>query len=730
MANNQLIASDNFASGSLAAGWAIISGSLNQITGTPFVAEPPSTSATGRQKWTGLAWPNDHISEITLASMVSEAATQLELWVRVQSGTYSGYLANIVNGSVSLYRLDSGVATQLGLTNGVTIAAGDIWTFSATGANIVLYQNYKEVHRGKDATYTSGSPGFGCNSSAAVANVKVGAWRGYNTIQQDGVWNKQGVIFPAVSGDLPLGDQNCCIIPDTNAQILSGTVYKMWFTANQALAYAESLDGIHWTRSVSYPALTNAAFCPSVIKVGSTYHLYGQPVGVYNINHYTSTDGVNWTGGTQVFTLGTAGQWDDGFVYYFTPVYIDIGGTWYAYYTAGHLSGGVATGALSTGLATSPDGLTWTRHVGNPIISNFWGIIKVTKVGSTFYTWAQTNNPGQGSGQPFVDPGEAARMQSTDLINWTNRVHSAHHSQMFENVSGVKGGYYPSFVMDIGGKAFQYASVSNDDADGGGFFQLTLAIAPVPIAQLVTANEDAAAPVASDAFTSGAGSLSANWTTPTGGTALQIVPGPYVESTAVGPVCSAVFTGASFGPSQYSEITLQTLAGTLGTARVLPTVRASTAAVTAYEAEILSPSGTSDAAAFIAKSVAGAITQIGPTVVITPNVGDVFRLQVITGSDGFPTLSLFQNGFLIVQVQDQSATPITSGNPGFAIFNSSAIANVQISSWAGGNANVIPTYPPLPVIGGSVADGPMISALFPVLMARMRIAAAYRNRKK
>jgi hypothetical protein len=47
--------------------------------------------------------------------------------------------------------------------------------------------------------------------------------------------------------------------------------------------------------------------------------------------------------------------------------------------------------------------------------------------------------------------------------------------------------------------------------------------------------------------------------------------------------------------------------------------------------------------------------------------------------------------------------------------------------WIAGIATFAPTPPPTPALSG---DGPMNSALFPVLMARMKIAAAYRNRNK
>lgn len=216
-------------------------------------------------------------------------------------------------------------------------------------------------------------------------------------------------------------------------------------------------------------------------------------------------------------------------------------------------------------------------------------------------------------------------------------------------------------------------------------------------------NEDGVQQTQTDSFTSGVGNLDGNWTTPTGGTALKIVTGPYVEPTTTSTYCSAIFTGGSFNPSQYSEVTLETLTGTLNQSLIGPMVMASTTVMTAYEGHVGSPTATSDAAAAIYKRVAGMATQIGPTATVEPQVGDVWRLSVTIGNDGFPCLSLFQNGFLILQIQDQSVSPLTTGSPGMFAQSSVAIGDAQISLWAGGNANVIPPYGPVG-IGWSPVD--------------------------
>jgi len=51
-------------------------------------------------------------------------------------------------------------------------------------------------------------------------------------------------------------------------------------------------------------------------------------------------------------------------------------------------------------------------------------------------------------------------------------------------------------------------------------------------------------------------------------------------------------------------------------------------------------------------------------------------------------LTLFQNGFQVLQVEDE-ANLLTSGSPGFAMYRGT-LANAQVSAWDGGNAGVIP----------------------------------------
>ncbi len=710
MANNTLLASDSFASGSLAAGWAAahgLTGVCQVVSGSPNVTEPAALTNTYGQIWTGLTWPNDHASELTSLALSSESTTQLQLFVRYQLATQSGYVMALNNGgagTLAIFKATAGSFVRLGsLISGLTFAANDIWTFQAAGACLSVYQNFKLVYYIYDATYTSGYPGFAQQSSTNITHTKVGSWRGYNAVQQDGIWQKQGIVIPANATDLTPDGSLVFGAFQISKILFNGTKYTALFASgvgttgaggNGNIYYADSPDGkAPWTRSGS-PVIANYTN-PSLWFDGTTYHCYCQSISavIGNVAHFTSPDMTS----TSTWTLDSANVLSPGSgwetsIFLLAPVAIVVG-TWYALYN------GLQGGLWKIGLATSPDGHTWTKDPTNPKLAaaNGSGVVvsqAVAKVGSSYYAWFYGNQPGQGNASaPLQDPFDAVRYKTSDLFQtWTLDSHSQRHSQLFESANAIDGGIAPCAIIDIGGKAYMYGLSCPGDAIGPQIYQTSLTIGPAPIASIVTAKEDGLQQVAADAFTSGAGDLSANWTLPTGGTKLQIVSGPYVEPTTTSTVCQAVYTGATFTANQYSKIILQTLTGTLAQSLVWPTVRNSLVALSDYEGRIASPTGTSDAAAAIYKRVAGVATQIGPTAAIKPSVGDSFAISVIDGGDGFPVLSLFQNDFFILQVQDQSATPLTTGNPGIQAESVLAIADAQIASWAGGNANVIPNY--------------------------------------
>ena len=703
MAYNSLIASDNFSSGSLAAGWSANFGmsATPVVNVPPFTTEPGALSTNYGQIWTALGVQTNQISEVTLgAGWIQESGTYCNLVVRQQLGVASRYEIDITGGgsvNCTLNVIVSGTPTTLGTVAAQAVAPGDVWTAIADGAFVSVYRNYQRILWVMDTTFTTGYPGYMQYSSVNTTHSQVTAWRGYSCVQQNGIWQKQGVTLAPLAADLASSGSgtynNGKVLYEGNAQVLSGTVYKMWFSVGGAttgaVAYAESLDGLNWTRRGSN--VITGFINPGIIKVGSTYYLFCQPPGgTGNFAQYASSDGVIWTQqSTTILGLGTAGQWDDGFIYFFCPVDI-VAGTWRALYTGGH-----AAGLSSVGLATSPDGLNWTKSGSNPVLSQIgatqqpaWNGFAIANVAGVYYLWCEGLQQGQGGGAT-TSPVDVIRYSSSNLTSWTKSSNPGlWHAQFSQGVNVGGGQVTPNSIIDVAGRASLYCTNSANETGTPPGYQLSVAQAPAVIAQIVTQPETASSQGATDNFTRAPGGLGPNWTTLGTVNVLAIVSGNVTQATVLSANSGMAYTGVASSADQYSEITIGTLAD--GSSFMNPVVRGSTSAQTWYECDLKGPTGSLTAGNHMVRLAAGVATSLGASFSFTPHAGDVMRFAAIGSSP--VTLLLFQNGFLVWMVQDFGATQVTSGNPGFLQFSSTALANSQVSGFAAGIPNQIPNY--------------------------------------
>lgn len=205
---------------------------------------------------------------------------------------------------------------------------------------------------------------------------------------------------------------------------IEGNSFKMWYlncgTGNVGtIGYAISNDGINWTRPLSQPVLSpgsNGSWDGAtisvgpVIKVDGIYRMYygGRAMqgGYTSIGLATSPDGITWTKKTNPVLVGQ-GNWegniDAGDV-------IKINNTYYMYYT------GINSGYYKIGIATSPDGITWTRLSSNPYLvgDKGWeaqGVLTPTVIyDNNKYVMAYLN------GKDYPDAFGLAT--SSDGINW------------------------------------------------------------------------------------------------------------------------------------------------------------------------------------------------------------------------------------------------------------------------------------------------------------------------
>jgi len=205
-------------------------------------------------------------------------------------------------------------------------------------------------------------------------NSGIGSWEMYS----------EPVLEPGPTGSW---DQDYVICPTI---LFNGTQYRMWYSGGthevselaDEIGYATSVNGIDWVKHPDNPILKIGESGdwddqyirePVVLYDGSTWKMWYEGVnkstGTHQIGYATSEDGVSWEkyDGNPVLVSGPSGSWDQQGVG--GPHVILEDGVYYMwYYNQGYIG--------SIGLATSPDGITWTKFSGNPLLTPpFIGVV-------------------------------------------------------------------------------------------------------------------------------------------------------------------------------------------------------------------------------------------------------------------------------------------------------------------------------------------------------------------
>lgn len=156
--------------------------------------------------------------------------------------------------------------------------------------------------------------------------------------------------------------------------------YHMWYTGqahgHSWIGYAVSPDGIHWKRMSPKPVLSPdkpwekvAVMCPDVIWDSSAkiYRMWYSGGGDYEpnaIGYATSPDGIHWTkwGDNPIFRADPHDKWEQQRV---TACQVIHFGGWYYMFYIGFRN----INRAQIGLARSKNGISgWQRLPGNPII--------------------------------------------------------------------------------------------------------------------------------------------------------------------------------------------------------------------------------------------------------------------------------------------------------------------------------------------------------------------------
>ena len=242
--------------------------------------------------------------------------------------------------------------------------------------------------------------------------------------------------------------------------------YKMWYMGlvNNAvgyIGYAESSDGINWTHPYSDPVLYPGNYgewdatrvAPgAIIKEDGIYKMYysgfNDQYSHWDIGLATSSDGVNWTKypGNPII-VGTTG-WE--FQVVATSI-LKVDGTYYLYYY------GKNSPEYKIGLATSADGINWTKYPGNPIMvpTSSWENTGV------YYPSVIEDNGIYKMVYSNVNPNTAFGMAtSTDGINWIkNNNNPIFEKQNTSNNWGLGAIAYPCFVKLNSGYRIYYSGI-------------------------------------------------------------------------------------------------------------------------------------------------------------------------------------------------------------------------------------------------------------------------------
>jgi predicted GH43/DUF377 family glycosyl hydrolase len=229
--------------------------------------------------------------------------------------------------------------------------------------------------------------------------------------------------------------------------IMEDDTFKMWYVAagidyKGRVLYAWSIDGTTWTKYGNGAVIMDVDSAgswdrgwldtPEIVHGPNGYllYFYGDTAGGGSpdpqvptscaLGVATSPDGINWSrfSGNPILTKGDTNSWENFWIESPAVLWDTATNQYMMWY-----SGVGKNWIIQTGLATSPDGLNWTKFPGNPVITNgvpqsyddMWvAVPSVIKRNNQFEIWYSSFNSVAAWDTIFI-----CYATSTDGINWT-----------------------------------------------------------------------------------------------------------------------------------------------------------------------------------------------------------------------------------------------------------------------------------------------------------------------
>ncbi len=295
-------------------------------------------------------------------------------------------LAAILSGVAVSVLASSPQKPQFWTVSGTAFSSGSFQNVTLVGGSLELSPRTPPSDRTQVlAPGPAGSPDAEALFSGSVLHDTDGSYKMYYTGLANGWYttmlatSSDGVHFVKQGAVLPAATSNA--VPFV---VQVGSTYRMWYEIVGAcgpwgwcdqIYSATSTDGVSFTPQGLALGLGPAGTFDEasvsdahVVSAGDgTYGMYYTGTDVLRdaeIGLAVSTDLVTWTrsSANPVLPFGAPGAWDNAHVA--SPSVAQTGSTWTMYFY-GFANGSTA----SIGIATSGDGLSWTKAAGNPAIT-------------------------------------------------------------------------------------------------------------------------------------------------------------------------------------------------------------------------------------------------------------------------------------------------------------------------------------------------------------------------